>query len=258
LAPAANIQLTMKVLVIDIGGTNVKVASTDIRVPIKIPSGPNMDAENMAEDVLAATQGWTYDCISIGYPGPVAHDRPLAEPHNLAAGWIDFPYQKFFGKPIRFINDAAMQALGGYKGGRMLFLGTGTGLGSALIFDGVVIPLELAHLPYKKGRTYEEWIGLAGLQRQGKKRWRRSVLDILERLQAAMVCDSVLLGGGNAKLMKNLPPHVMLGANSNAIDGGIKLWQDATIPEPPVQIMKKAPRHRRASYKLKSSPAKKK
>lgn len=140
----------MRVLVIDIGGTHVKVASTDIRVPIKIPSGPNMDAEMMARDVLAATEGWTYDCISIGYPGPVAHDRPLAEPHNLAAGWIDFPYQKVFGKPIRFINDAAMQALGGYKGGRMLFLGTGTGLGSAMIFDGVVIPLELAHLPYKR------------------------------------------------------------------------------------------------------------
>jgi polyphosphate glucokinase len=248
----------MRVLVIDIGGTHVKVASTDIRVPIKIPSGPNMDAEIMARDVLAATEGWTYDCISIGYPGPVAHDRPLAEPHNLAAGWIDFPYQTVFGKPIRFINDAAMQALGGYKGGRMLFLGIGTGLGSAMIFDGVVIPLELAHLPYKKGCTYEESIGLAGLQRQGKKRWRRSVLDIIERLQAAMVCDSVLLGGGNAKLMKGLPSHVMLGANSNAIKGGIKLWQDATMPGSPVHTTKKPTKGRRASYKLKSSPAKRK
>ena len=248
----------MKVLVIDIGGTNVKIAATDMRVPVKIPSGPTMDAQKMAKDVLEATEGWTYDCISIGYPGPVTHERPLAEPHNLAAGWIDFPYQRVFGKPIRFINDAAMQALGGYKGGRMLYLGTGTGLGTALIFDGVVIPLELAHLPYKKGRTYEEWIGLAGLERLGKKRWRRSVLDIMERLQAALVCDSVLLGGGNAKLMKNLPNHVMLGANSDAIDGGIKLWQDATIPEPLAHITKKAPTRRRASYKLKSSPAKKK
>jgi polyphosphate glucokinase len=248
----------MKVLVIDIGGTNVKIAMTDMRVPVKIPSGPTMDAQKMAKDVLAATEGWTYDCITIGYPGPVTHERPLAEPHNLAAGWIDFPYQRVFGKPIRFINDAAMQALGGYKGGRMLFLGTGTGLGTALIFDGVVSPLELAHLPYKKGRTYEEWIGLAGLERLGKKRWRRSVLDIMERLQAALVCDSVLLGGGNAKLMKNLPNHVMLGANSDAIDGGIKLWQDATIPEPLAHITKKAPMRRRASYKLKSSQAKKK
>ncbi len=221
----ANIQLTMKVLVIDIGGTNVKIAATDMRVPIKIPSGPTMTARQMAADVLEATEGWAYDCISIGYPGPVTHDRPLAEPHNLGAGWIDFPYQKAFGKPIRFINDAAMQALGGYQGGRMLFLGTGTGLGSAMIFDGVVIPLELAHLPYKKGRTYEDCIGLAGLQRQGKKRWRKSVLDIIGLLKAAFVCDSVLLGGGNAKLMRGLPTHVILGANSNAIDGGIKLWQ---------------------------------
>jgi polyphosphate glucokinase len=236
----------MKVLVIDIGGTNIKVASTDMRVPIKIPSGPTMTAEQMARDVLAATAGWTYDCISIGYPGPVTHDRPLAEPHNLAAGWIDYPYQKAFGKPIRFINDAAMQALGGYKAGRMLFLGTGTGLGSAMIFDGTVIPLELAHLPYKNGFTYEEYIGLVGLERRGKKRWRKSVLDIIARLQAALVCDCVLLGGGNAKLMKNLPNHVMLGANSNAIDGGLKLWQgpDPTIPAPPAKGVAKAVRSR--------------
>jgi polyphosphate glucokinase len=222
----------MKVLVIDIGGTHIKVASTDIRVPIKIPSGATMTAEQMAQQVLAATERWSYDYISIGYPGPVAHDRPLAEPHNLAPGWIDFPYQKTFGKPIRFINDAAMQALGGYKGGRMLFLGTGTGLGSAMIFDGVVIPLELAHLPYKKGRTYEEYIGVAGLELRGKKRWRRSVLDIIARLKAALICDYVLLGGGNAKLMKDLPQHVVIGANSNAIDGGLKLWDD-TAPATP-------------------------
>jgi len=216
----------MKVLIIDIGGTNVKVASTDQRVPIKISSGPTMTANEMAQQVLAATKSWKYDSISIGYPGPVTHDRPLAEPHNLAGGWIDFPYQKAFGKPLRFINDAAMQALGGYMGGRMLFLGTGTGLGSAMIFDGVVVPLELAHLPYKKGRTYEEYIGLAGLELRGKKRWRKSVLDIIARLQAALVCEYVLLGGGNAKLMKALPPHVILGANSNAIEGGIRMWQD--------------------------------
>jgi polyphosphate glucokinase len=227
---ADNIQATMKTLVIDIGGTHIKVASTDMRVPIKISSGPNMTAERMTREVLAATGGWNYDRISIGYPGPVAHDHPLAEPHNLAPGWIDFPYASRFGKPLRFINDAAMQALGGYKGGRMLFLGTGTGLGSAMVFDGVVIPLELAHLPYKNGRTYEEYVGVAGLNRRGKKAWRKSVLDVISRLQAAMVCDSVLLGGGNAKLMKGLPAHVVLGANSNAIDGGLKLWDDATVP----------------------------
>jgi polyphosphate glucokinase len=220
----------MKILVIDIGGTNIKVASSDKRVPIKIPSGPPMTAEQMTKDVLAATKGWEYDCISIGYPGPVVHDRPLAEPHNLAPGWIDFPYQKVFGKPLRFINDAAMQALGGYKGGRMLFLGIGTGLGSAMIVDGVVIPLELAHLPYRKRRTYEDYVGLRGLERRGVERWRKSVLDVIERLRAALICDSVLLGGGNAKLMQNLPGHVALGANSNAIDGGIKLWQEASLP----------------------------
>lgn len=215
----------MKVLVIDIGGTHIKVASTDKRVPVKIVSGPEMTAAQMAQQVLAATQGWSYDVISIGYPGPVEHDHPLSEPHNLAPGWIDFPYQKTFGKPIRFVNDAAMQALGGYKGGRMLFLGTGTGMGSAMIFDGTVIPLELAHLPYRKGLTYEEYIGLAGLERRGKQRWRKSVLDIIALLQAALVCDYVLLGGGNAKLMKELPSHVILGANSNAVEGGLKLWE---------------------------------
>ncbi|HWW96142.1 MAG TPA: ROK family protein [Edaphobacter sp.] len=232
----------MKILIIDIGGTNIKVASSDKPVPIKIPSGPTLTAEQMANDVLAATKGWAYDCISIGYPGPVIHDHPLAEPHNLAPGWIGFPYQKAFGKPLRFINDAAMQALGGYQGGRMLFLGIGTGLGSAMIFDGVVIPLELAHLPYRKGRTYEEYVGLAGLELRGVKRWRKSVLDVIERLRAALVCDSVLLGGGNAKLMKDLPDHVILGANSNAIDGGIKLWQDVSeLTTTPTTATNKAP-----------------
>jgi polyphosphate glucokinase len=202
----------MKVLVVDVGGTHIKVASTDNLVPIKIVSGPTMNAAEMAQQVLAATTAWSYDAISIGYPGPV---------------WIDFPYQKAFRKPIRFINDAAMQALGGYRGGRMLFLGTGTGLGSALIYDGTIIPLELAHLPYKNGFTYEECIGLAGLERRGKKRWRKSVLDVIARFRAAFVVDYVLLGGGNAKLMKDLPEGVILGANSNAVQGGLKLWETA-------------------------------
>jgi polyphosphate glucokinase len=241
----------MKTLVIDIGGTNIKVASTDMRVPVKIPSGPTMTAEQMTTEVLATVKGWAYDRVSIGYPGPVAHDRPLAEPHNLALGWIDFHYASRFGKPVRFINDAAMQALGGYRGGRMLFLGTGTGLGSAMVFDGIVIPLELAHLPYKNGRTYEEYIGSAGLKSRGKKAWRKSVLDIICRLQAAMVCDSVLLGGGNAKLMKGLPSHVMLGANGNAIDGGLKLWEDATPTTSSTLAQKKTAN--RASYNLKPS-----
>ena len=216
----------MKVLVIDIGGTHVKVASTDHRTPIKIDSGPDLTAAEMASKVLAATQGWEYDAVSIGYPGPVEHDHPLMEPHNLAPGWMGFSYKRAFEKPLRFVNDAAMQALGGYRGGKMLFIGLGTGMGSAVVFDGTVVPLELAHLLYKKGRTYEDYVGLEGLERRGKKRWRKSVLDVIERLRAALVCDYVLLGGGNGKLMKNhLPSHVILGSNKNAIDGGLKIWE---------------------------------
>lgn len=224
----------MKVLVIDIGGTHIKLASTDNPVPIKIPSGPTMTAKQMVADVLGSSAGWQYEAISIGYPGPVTHDRPLAEPHNMAAGWLGFPYQRAFPQPVRFINDAAMQALGGYTGGKMLFLGIGTGLGSALIVDNVVVPLELAHLPYKNGRSYEEYIGLAGLERRGKKQWRASVLDVVGRLRAAFVADYVVLGGGNAKLMKKLPEGVLLGANSNAIAGGFALWHqtDSSAPRP--------------------------
>jgi polyphosphate glucokinase len=202
-----------------------------------------MDAAQMTQQVIAATAAWDFDAISIGYPGPVADDRPLAEPHNLAPGWIDFHYKAKFGKPIRFINDAAMQALGGYRGRKMLFLGIGTGLGSALVFDGVVIPLELAHLPYKKGRTYEEYLGLAGLQRRGKKRWQKSVLDVIARLRAAFIADYVLLGGGNAKLMRNLPEGVILGANENAVLGGLKLWDTQITP----QIVARVPRPTKAN-----------
>jgi polyphosphate glucokinase len=216
----------MKVLVIDIGGTNVKVASTDAPVPIKIPSGPTMTAQMMCRKVLSATQGWRYDHISVGYPGPVINHRPIAEPHNLGPGWVDFDYEKAFGKPLRFINDASMQALGGYKHGRMLFLGLGTGMGSAMVIEGSVVPLELAHLPYKKGLTYEDYLGVAGLHRRGKKKWRASVLEVVQLLEAAMICDNVLLGGGNAKFMKDLPSHVLVGSNENAIHGGFRLWDE--------------------------------
>ena len=193
-----------------------------------------MTAKEMAASVLEVTAGWDYDGITIGYPGPVVHDRPAAEPHNLGRGWVGFSYDSAFPKPVRFMNDAAMQALGGYQGGKMLFLGVGTGLGTALIVDGQVIPLEMAHLPYKKGKTYEEYIGLGGLERRGKRRWSRSVLDVTNRLRTAFVADYVLLGGGNAKLLKTYPPGVMLGANSNAIAGGIALWQEKPVPAVPV------------------------
>ena len=181
----------------------------------------------MVKDVLAATEGWQIDCISIGYPGPVVHDRPIAEPHNLAPGWVGFQYRKAFARPLKIMNDAAMQALGSYKGGRMLFLGLGTGLGSAMIVDGQVQPMELARLPYKKGKTYEEYVGLAGLERRGRKKWRKSVLDVIGRLRTALQCDYVILGGGNAKLMKGLPDGVFLGSNANAILGGERMWRNS-------------------------------
>lgn len=249
--------LRMKeVLVIDVGGTNVKVSSTSQLVPLKIPSGSTMTAKVMIEQVKLATKGWKYDYVSIGYPGPVAHDRPLSEPHNLAAGWIDYPYEKALGKPLRFINDAAMQALGGYRGGKMLFLGVGTGLGSAMIFEGLVVPLELAHLPYRKGHSYEEFLGKEGLKSLGKKRWRKAVLDVIVRLKAALICDYVLLGGGNSKLMKYLPPHVILGDNSNAVAGGIRLWQSPderkVLMVDPKEEVRPAPLVRRRRAKKRS------
>ena len=228
-------KIHMKVLVIDIGGTHVKVASTDNPVPLKIVSGPSLTAEQMATQVLQLTADWHYDAVTIGFPGPVVNEKPSAEPHNLGGGWVEFDFGKAFPKPVRFLNDAAMQALGGYTGGKMLFLGTGTGLGSALIDNGHIVPLELAHLPYKNGRTYEEYIGVAGLEERGKKRWRQSVTDVVDRLRAAFVADYVLLGGGNAKLMKKLPEATVIGANSNAIAGGIALWhqelrREAVVP----------------------------
>jgi polyphosphate glucokinase len=226
----------MTTLVIDIGGTHIKVIAEKRRTPVKIVSGPSMTAETMARDVLEATAAWKYDRISIGYPGPVHHDKPAAEPHNLGKGWVDFPYKTTFGKPIRMINDAAMQALGSYRGGRMLFLGVGTGLGSALVVEGpkggansgIVQPMELAHLPYRKGLTYEDYVGLRGLERLGRKKWEKHVLHVIKILSAALVVDYVVLGGGNAKLLKKLPKNVELGANDNAFRGGFKLWNSSS------------------------------
>jgi polyphosphate glucokinase len=216
----------MTILVIDVGGTNVKVRASGRRTLLKIPSGPTMTASAMVRQVRKAVQGWTYDAVSIGYPGAVLRGKPVSEPHNLGGGWIGFKFDKAFGCPVVLVNDAAMQALGSYKGGRMLFLGLGTGLGSALIIDGVLEPMELAHLPYKKGRTYEEYLGKGGLKRLGKKKWRRRVMDVVARLQAALQTDDVVLGGGNAKLLKTLPRGVRLGANTNAFLGGFRLWKD--------------------------------
>src|SRR5580700_10285438 len=174
------------ILVIDVGGTHIKVLATGQKEPVKIDSGRKMTAAKMVKDVREATADWNYQVVSIGYPGPVVHGHPLSEPHNLAGGWVGFDFRKSFGRPVKIVNDAAMQALGIYRGGRMLFLGLGTGLGSAMIVDGLIEPMEIAHLPYKKGRTFEDYAGIRGLERAGKKKWRRHVAEIVGVLKAAL------------------------------------------------------------------------
>jgi hypothetical protein len=214
----------MKILVIDVGGTHIKVRATNHKGLKKIPSSPKMTARAMVEAVAKAVVDWPYDVVTIGYPGPVLHGHIVSEPHNLGPGWVGFDFKKAFRRPLKIVNDAAMQALGSYKGKRMLFLGLGTGLGSAMVVDGLLEPMELAHLPYKKGRTYEDYVGLAGLKRLGKKKWRRSVNDVVNQLKNALEADYVVLGGGNAKLLKKLSPGVRLGNNANAFRGGCRLW----------------------------------
>ena len=216
----------MKVLVVDVGGTSVKLLLSGQQKLRKFRSGPELTAQQMVAGVLTAAKGWRYDAVSLGYPGPVSRGALLAEPKNLGAGWVGFDFTKAFGCPVRLINDAAMQALGGYERGRMLFLGLGTGLGSALIADRVIMPMELAHLPYKKGGTFEDSVGLRGLERLGKKKWRRAVKDVVTRLKAALVADDVLLGGGNAKKLEHLPKGVRLGSNAHAFIGGQRLWEE--------------------------------
>jgi len=216
----------VNVLAIDIGGTNVKILATGQDEPRKFPSGPKLTPKEMVAGVRKLARGWKYDAVSIGYPGLVILGRPVSEPRNLGKGWVGFDYRAAFGKPVKLINDAAMQALGSYKGtGKMLFLGLGTGLGSTLIADGIVEPMELAHLPYRKG-TYEDYVGLRGLEKRGKKKWRRHVEDVVARLSAALEPDDVVLGGGNARKLKDLPPGSRLGDNANAFLGGFRLWED--------------------------------
>lgn len=216
----------VKILVIDIGGSNVKLLATGRRTPVKVPSGPSLTAARMVEEVLEATDGWSYDAVSIGYPGPVSRDRPTKEPVNLGDGWMRFNYARAFGVPVRMINDAAMQALGSYAGRTMLFLGLGTGLGTTLVTHGVVVPLELAHLPFANGKSYEDTIGEAGLKRTGKRKWRRNVNTIVGLLAAATNADYTVLGGGNVRFMEQLPPNTRRGNNANAFRGGFRLWDD--------------------------------
>lgn len=201
---------------------------TAIPTPARIDSGPTLTAADMVTGIKAVTSEWQYDAVSIGYPGPIVDGRPAIEPHNLGAGWVGFDFAGAFGRPVRVINDAAMQALGGYRGGRMLFLGLGTGLGSALVISGHLQPLELAHLPYRRGRTFEQYVGEGAREREGSHKWRRYVMDVVVRLHAAMQVDSVLLGGGNArrleKVLGKLPSFTRLGSNADALRGGVRLW----------------------------------
>jgi polyphosphate glucokinase len=215
----------MNVLVIDVGGSHVKCLLSGQSEPRRFDSGPELAAQQMVDGVKRAAQDWKYDVVSIGYPGPVLRGRPVAEPHNLGQGWVGFDYQAAFGCPVKLINDAAMQALGSYEGGKMLFLGLGTGLGTTMIVDGIIEPMEIGHLPYRK-RTYEDYVGERGLKRLGKKKWRRLVADVVGRLTAALEPDYVVLGGGNARELKELPPNCRLGDNANAFAGGFRLWQD--------------------------------
>jgi polyphosphate glucokinase len=214
----------VNVLVIDVGGTHVKILATGQKQFREFPSGSTLTAKQMVAGVKKLARDWKYDAVSIGYPGPVIRNRPLAEPHNLGRGWMGCDFKAAFKRPVKVVNDAAMQALGSYKGGKMLFLGLGTGLGSAMIVDGIVEPMELGHLPYKK-RTFEDYVGVRGYDRLGKKKWRKEVKDVVARLIAALEPEDVILGGGNVKRLKELPPGCRAGDNANAFVGGFRLWQ---------------------------------
>ena len=217
----------MKILVIDVGGNNVKLLASGHQAARRFPSGPDLTARRMVSEVKKAVADWKWDAVSIGLPAPVRDGRPLEEPVNLGTGWVRYDYRRGLGRPVRMLNDAAMQALGSYAGGRMLFLGLGTGLGAALVLDGLVQPLEIAHLPYRSGLTYEEFLGKRAQDRMGKKRWRRMVHEIVPRLRDAFQVDEIVIGGGNAKQLKDVPPGARLGDNKNAFSGGFRLWTGA-------------------------------
>ncbi len=221
----------MNVLAVDIGGTNVKILATGQKEPRRFPSGPTLTPEQMVAGVKELAADWKYDVVSIGYPGRVVGDRAITEPRNLAHGWVGFDFAAAFGRPVKVINDAAMQALGSYNGGTMLFLGLGTGLGSALVVRGHIVPMELGALSYGKG-TVEDHLGVRGLQKLGKKKWRKTLERLVARLVSALLVDDVVIGGGNAKKLKEAPPSCRLGHNAYAFLGGFRLWEPATGRKP--------------------------
>lgn len=217
---------TRRILVIDVGGNNVKFIVSGDAERRKFPSGSDFTPAQLVEGIFSRTEGEDYDCVSIGVPGAVRDGRIVVAPVNLGKGWRKFDFAAAFDRPVRLVNDALMQALGSYRGGTMLFLGLGTGLGAALVMDGMAAPLEVAHLPYRDGMSFEDFAGRRGLQRLGVKAWEKAVHDIVERLRMAMVADYVVLGGGNARKLKKLPEHTTLGSNDNALIGGFRLWSD--------------------------------
>jgi polyphosphate glucokinase len=219
----------MNALAIDIGGTHVKILATGQNEHRQFDSGPKLTPRLMVAGVKRLAADWKFDGVAMGYPGPVLRNRPVAEPHNLAPGWVGFDFAAAFKCPVKIINDAAMQALGSYQRGKLLFLGLGTGLGTTMIADGVIEPMELGHLPYKKA-TYEDYVGLRGLKKYGKKKWRKHVADVVKRLIAALEPDDVVLGGGNVKKLKQLPRGCRAGDNANAFVGGFRLWEKVTAP----------------------------
>jgi polyphosphate glucokinase len=215
---------SMNVLVVDVGGTHVKILATGQQHSREFRSGPKLTPKQMVSGVKKLAKDWKYDVVSIGYPGVVLGNRPVADPFNLGSGWAGFNFEPAFKCPVKVVNDAAMQALGSYKRGKMLFLGLGTGLGSAMVVDGVVEPMELGHLPYRK-RTFEDYVGVRGRKRLGQKKWEKAVRDVIARLIAALEPEDVVLGGGNVKSLKKLPADCRAGDNANAFVGGFRLWQ---------------------------------
>jgi polyphosphate glucokinase len=214
------------ILTIDVGGSHVKVMTDAGKAKREFVSGSGLTAKGMVKKVRDLTKDWSYDVVSVGYPGTVVRNQPLADPWNLGRGWAGFDFTKAFGRPTKVVNDALMQALGSYEGGKMLFLGLGTGLGSAMIVNGELEPMELGHLPYKKGKTFEDYVGAAGLKRHGKKKWKRNVADVVKRLTAALEPEYVVLGGGNADKVGQLSTETRLGSNGDAFEGGFRLWSE--------------------------------
>ena len=243
----------MKVLVIDIGGTHVKVLATGQELHREFDSGPALTPKRMVSEVRKLAADWKYDVVSIGYPGPVLRNRPVSEPWNLGKGWCGFNFEAAFKRPVKVLNDAAMQALGSYKSGKMLFLGLGTGLGSAMIVDGIIEPMELGHLPYGKS-TFEDYVGIRGLEKHGRKKWRGYVADVVERLVAAIEPDEVVLGGGNVKKLKELPSGCRTGDNADAFIGGFRLWEKAGTRQNSTRARRHPDQRRRTQVRPRKEP----